>query len=825
MQKRNILLLGIALVLAIIIAVLVIPRLDSPKETDVKTSEETEQVADYVPPLEFSLLPEFSFSNLADQPYGSGELKNTVWLANFIFEGEDDSDYSILDGMHEMANDLQSFVTWNDISLVSLGTSEAFSSLDLSKYQEKSSTPWVFLKGTQDEIISLGNEGFKFGIKKEGTSIIHPHKIALIDRNMILRGYYDPTNPEEVKYLMEDIRYVLRKHPHKIAVPEDVINPGWLDERQADQISALKNSGVFHDFSFEDRLEESNITWRHQIVDDSGINYKACHYDHGNGVVVADVNGDNLLDIFFLTQLGSNQLWQNTGDGKFENITDLSPDLEIRDAVSVAASFADIDNDGDPDLFVTTVLEGNRLFENNGDGTFKDITAASGLGYKGHSSGTSFFDFNNDGLLDLFVSNVGIYTTGKIVDQITDHPDNPLQNGTFKFHEAFSDAFAGHIKPERTEQSILYRNEGGNRFTDVSEEMKLVDKSWTGDTSPCDLNKDGWMDLYVTNMQGDDHYYENQKGEYFTEKTKEIFPNTPWGAMGIAIFDFENDQNMDIFLTDMHSDMGNTYDLHEEKMKKTADYSEALLANSSPHFGNAFFKNSGNGTFTEISDVIGAENLWPWGLSSGDLNGDGYEDAFLASSMNYPYRYGANSLLLNEGGQKFLDSEFVVGVEPRKNKETASWWYNQDTLVTVGDSQVKREVWGALGSRSSVIFDIENDGDLDIVTSEFNNPPLVLVSNLSEQKTDLNYLKISLEGTASNKDGLGAIIKIKAGNDYFTKMYNGKSGYLSQSLYPVYFGLGDHKEVEFIEIKWPSGKTQTIRENISINSEMKIVEE
>ena len=120
---------------------------------------------------------------------------------------------------------------------------------------------------------------------------------------------------------------------------------------------------------------------------------------------------------------------------------------------------------------------------------------------------------------------------------------------------AYEDAFAGHLKPERAERSILYRNEGGNRFVDVSKRAGLVDVAWTGDASAVDVNDDGWLDLYLVNMQGDDQYYENVGGTSFVRKSRQVFPRTSWGSMGIKVFDFNNDGRLDIFVTDMHSDM------------------------------------------------------------------------------------------------------------------------------------------------------------------------------------------------------------------------------------------------------------------------------
>src|SRR5437016_3918422 len=206
------------------------------------------------------------------------------------------------------------------------------------------------------------------------------------------------------------------------AAASQIINPFGLTENtlrsleqnKQQQIQAARAWKAFHDFQFFDRYEESGIRFEHHPVDDAAKDYKAVHYDHGTGMAVADVDGDGRLDIYFVNQLGGNQLWRNLGHGKFENIT-ATAGVGLEDKICVTASFADIDNDGLPDLFVTTVRMGNFLFKNLGHGRFKDITQESGLGVGQakafHSSGAVFFDFNNDGLLDLFVANVGVYTT------------------------------------------------------------------------------------------------------------------------------------------------------------------------------------------------------------------------------------------------------------------------------------------------------------------------------------------------------------------------------------------------------------------------------
>ena len=604
-----------------------------------------------------------------------------------------------------------------------------------------------------------------------------------------------------------------------------------IADRAKAQRAATKSLKVFHDFAFTDELASTGIRFRHRVVDCAGKNYKASHYDHGNGVIVADVDGDGLLDIYFANQVGSNQLYRNLGKGRFEDITERAG-VALSDVIGVTASFADIDNDGDADLFATSVRGGNVLFENDGTGRFTDITASSGLEYTGHSSAAVFFDYDRDGLLDMYLCNVGTYTTDERLRILDDSATKHYAPGEYSYYEGMNDAFAGQLKPERFESSRVYRNLGKKRFEDVTKELGFEeDHSWTGDACPLDLNRDGWIDLYVLNMQGHDEYYENFEGKSFVKRSREIFPATPWGSMGIQVFDFDNDGALDIYITDMHSDMSECIEPDREMLKADMQYAESILDRRGipSIYGNAFFKNSGNGTFKEISDEIGAENYWPWGLSAEDLNADGYVDVFIASSMNYPFRYGLNSLLLNNRGAGFVGVECIMGVEPRPDGRIFVPWFELD--CSGADRDVldcaglfgRVEIKSPLGSRSSVIFDIDGDGDLDIVTNDFGSEPMVLLSDLAA-KRNIHYLKVSLVGTQSCRDGLGATVTVHARSRTYTKVHDGLSGYMSHSLCPLYFGLGDAEKVDKIGVTWPSGQVQTMTGPIEANRLLEITE-
>lgn len=603
--------------------------------------------------------------------------------------------------------------------------------------------------------------------------------------------------------------------------PEEDMGRDSLPVRQKAQMEAARQFKIFYKFQFADKLKESGITFKHHAVDDVTKHMRMGHYDHGSAVAVADVDGDGLYDIFFVNQVGGNELWKNLGGGRFQNIT-AEAGVALTGRVSVGAAFADIDNDGDQDLFVTTVRGGNALFENDGHGHFKDITKEAGLELIAHSSGAFFFDYDNDGLVDLLVCNVGKYTYD--------------EKGPDGEYVGIPNAFSGHLYPDRYEHPTLYKNMGHNRFKDVTAEVGLNPHGWCGDATFSDVNGDGWPDIFFLNMQGQSHYFENQSGKRFVEKTDKYFPKTPWGAMGLKFFDFDNDGRSDLFIVDMHSDMSQEPGPENEKLKSNVTWDDAYIQGKKSDFiwGNALYHNLGGGKFEEISDRMGVETYWPWGPSVGDLNADGWEDIFIASGMSYPYRYGINSLLLNSRGEKFVDAEFVLGIEPRKTLYTP--WFEIDcsdpherqlqqkleSKVCLGQGG-KSVVMAPRSSRSSVIFDLDNDGDLDIVTNDFNSEPQILVSDLAQKKT-IHWIKIVLSGTVSNRNGLGATVRVSAGGQTFTRFNDGKSGYLAQSDLPLYFGLGDATKIDQVEIDWPSGHKQVLRENIAENQTLRITE-
>ena len=775
-------------------------------------------------PTVYGRAPSFRLADQDGQPFDSASLQGQVWIANFMFTRcsatcpVQTARLVVLQGL------LATHPKRAHIDILSISVDPEHDTPEVLKaYTARHAVAtdrWRFLTGDRRAIWLLSTVGFRLPAgpdPSEGRMPVgHSARFAVVDRRGRIRGLIDSQAPDavdETLALLEEL--VAEPRPDRLVVPPEAADTGWLAERERVQREAAKAWSVEHDFAFRDVRRASRIGFRNRMVDDGGKLYKAVHYDHGNGLAVADVDGDGRLDLYFCTQVGSNRLYRNLGGGRFDDITEKAG-VALRDVVGVTASFADTDNDGDPDLYVTSVNGGNRFFVNDGTGTFTDATKAAGLTHRGHSSAAVFFDYDRDGLLDLFLCNVGRYTESTQRRVVDDSTTQGGESGAFRYPEGTKDGFSGHLHSDRSERSILYRNRGGNRFEDVTAAMFLEDRGWAGAATPIDGNADGWPDLYVLNMQGHDAYYENEKGVAFRRRSREVFPKTPWGAMGVKVFDQDGDGLLDLYLTDMHSDMSQLVAPTQaaEKAKSEMLWPERLLrSGGNSIFGNALFRRAADGTYTEVSDAVGAETFWPWGVSVGDLNADGRLDAFVTGGMSYPFRYGINSVLLGTP-EGFVDAEFVLGVEPRQGDLFAPWF----DLDCGGADRGHKDcagtsapaiVWAPRSSRASVLIDLDDDGDLDIVTNDFNTEPLVLASDLA-QRRPVHWIGVRLRGHGANRDGLGAVVRVTAGGRTQVQVHDGQTGYLSQSALPLYFGLGAAEAVERIEVRWPGGVAQSV---------------
>lgn len=552
-----------------------------------------------------------------------------------------------------------------------------------------------------------------------------------------------------------------------VIVPEKGAATASLDARAKAQKAALKAAKMLPKFHFADRLEASGIDAMH----------------HGNSVAAADVDGDGRLDLYFTSQLGSNQLWRNRGVGghgspTFENWS-ARAGVGMAAMVSVGAAFADADNDGDPDLFVTTVRDGNVLFENLGDGRFRDVSKRAGLDHRGPASGSIFFDYNGTGRLDLLVTNA---------------------------------------ESDRSERTWLFENRGDLYFAEVSAARKLDRRGSSGDPTFMDLDRDGFPGVYIPDMQGDDRYHENLGGRSFEDHTSRHFAEVPTSSVGVKSFDFDDDGRLDLLVTRGPSDMSELLPAGEKPPKADMQRTdEQLEGGPGDTFGSVLLRNRGDGRFEAVSARTGLAHDWPMGVSIGDLDADGDQDIFMTQSMSVPLRTMPNVLLLNDQGRRFADAVLVLGIEPRARAQ-GSW-------SEIECSGAHAETGSCALGAGSVILDLDGDGDLDIVTIDSNSAPQVLISDLEASRT-IDYLQVRLVGTRSNRDGLGASVTVLAcdGRRYF-RYHDGKTGRRAQSSLPLYFGLPNGLRVEQVEVQWPGGEHQTVSAPIQTRRLLEIVEE
>jgi hypothetical protein len=230
----------------------------------------------------------------------------------------------------------------------------------------------------------------------------------------------------------------------------------------------------------------------------------------------------------------------------------------------------------------------------------------------------------------------------------------------------------------------------------------------------------------------------------------------------------------------------NLLEKEKEMAQQVGFHSEELL------FGNAFYRNEGGGKFTEISDKANLETFWPWGIATGDFDNDGWEDVFVPSGMGYPFYYWPNYLLMNQGDGSFRNQATELGIEPCQRGE-----YLPDRVA--GRQAVR-------SSRCAVVADFDRDGRLEIVTNNFNDQPYYFKNQLPRK----NYVAFRLRGTRSNRDAIGAVVRLYQGDRILTRQVHAASGYLSQSSRTLHFGLGDRPEIKHVEITWPSGVRQRL---------------
>jgi enediyne biosynthesis protein E4 len=547
----------------------------------------------------------------------------------------------------------------------------------------------------------------------------------------------------------------------------------------------------------------TGIDFSNNLVENDTLN--AIYFEYlynGGGVAVGDINNDGLSDIYFTGNMVSSKLYLNKGNFEFEDITQKSKAGTNR--WSTGVSMVDINSDGFLDIYVSVAgykvpkeKSGNLLFINNGDNTFTESASKYGIADEGYNTHGAFFDYDKDGDLDLYVLSNALEVFNR------NNTRKKMKNGEGKSTDK------------------LYRNNGNGTFSNVSREAGILIEGYGLGVAAADINLDGWPDLYVANdFLSNDLLYINNGNGTFTNKIAECMKHQSHNGMGTDIADYNNDGFADIMVLDMlpednkrQKTMFGMVNYDRFKMNLNLGYEPQYVRNS-------LQLNNGNGTFSEVSQLAGVSNTdWSWSPLFADYDNDGFKD-----------------LLITNGYRKDVtDLDFIVykreisqfGTEEAKRKQLTeelkklpgvklhNYIYKNNGDLTFLDQSNQ---WGLADpsySNGAAFADLDNDGDLDLVINNIDEPAFVYRNN-AEKINKNKYLRIKLNGSPFNPSGIGAKIKIQyKGKKQFQEQIIHK-GYKSSVEPFIHFGTGQDSIIDTLEITWPDGKYQLIK-NVKAN--------
>lgn len=563
------------------------------------------------------------------------------------------------------------------------------------------------------------------------------------------------------------------------------------------------------------RLDHSDtgIEFQNTLFENENLNVlNYVYYYNGGGVATGDINNDGLPDILFTGNMVKNRLYLNKGNFKFENITDKSG-IAARQGWCSGATMADVNGDGNLDIYICrsadagTSMRKNLLFINNGDLTFTESADAYGLANNGYSTQASFFDYDKDGDLDMFLINHSLqqYTTGAV--------ENP------GWRKQTNPAF----------ECKLYRNEGnapGQQhpvYTDATAEAGITSNVLTFGLglAVSDMNNDGWPDIYISNdFNEHDYLFINNGNGTFTDRLPECMDEVSLYSMGSDAADFNNDGFIDLVTLDMLPEDNRTQKMHSGAENFDKFQSLFKLGFYYQYSRNMLHKNNGDGTFSEIGQLAGISNTdWSWAALLSDFDNDGNKDLLATTGYVKDYtdmdfiKYSVDLAVKQRSGQKVEAVKEYINKMPVNHLISTVFKNNGDNTFTKSNKE-----WGfnhETVAAGAAYADLDNDGNLDIIINNINDYAGIYKNNGSSSGPN-HYLKISLKGNSANTTGIGTKVKLFCKGRVFYQEQVPVRGYQSSVDHVLNFGIGNNTQIDSIEIIWPNDRFQVLK-NISAN--------
>jgi tetratricopeptide (TPR) repeat protein/peroxiredoxin len=551
--------------------------------------------------------------------------------------------------------------------------------------------------------------------------------------------------------------------------------------------------------SFSAQMLHGSDYWRTVLDQACGIDI----YGH-NGVAVGDIDGDGFDDIYVCQAAGlPNRLYRNRGDGTFEDVTEASG-LGILENTACAL-FADFDNDGRQDLVVVRT-DGPVLYRNEGAPKFRKQPDAFHFAKppQGTFTGAAIADYDRDGYLDIYFC---LYLYYQGADQ-------------YKYPLPYFDA-------ENGPPNFLMKNNRDGTFRDVTAQSGL-DQNNTRYSFCCgwsDYNRDGWPDLYVVNDFGRKNLYHNSGNGTFTDIAPQAGVEDVGAGMSVCWFDYDNDGAEDLYVANMWTAAGERVSMQEAFQKDAPENVRTLYRKHS--MGNSLFRNgSGDGAFQNQSSAAGVEmGRWSWSSDAWDFDHDGFPDLYIANGMvSGPLHPDLNSffwrqVVANSPAQARPSPDYEQGWNALNEliRADGTWsGYERNVFYVNNRDGTFSDVSGAVGmdfvedGRSFALADFDHDGRLEVLLKNRNAPQLRLLRNVIK---DLGpSIAFRLRGSKSNRDAIGAAVTVQTESSRQTRMLQAGSGFLAQHTKEVFFGLGDAQRPVRASIRWPSGLVQELRD-------------